>query len=92
MKHPCDDMLSPCIQVITYTSITLIYNNYLAPHHLAPKGLVAQLVEHHTGVVEVWVRFPPKSWNFLKKFQDLYTSVIGLIYCTRTYTMYIGHG
>ena len=28
------------------------------------RGLVAQLVEHHTGYVEVWVRFPPKCWNF----------------------------
>ena len=25
--------------------------NYLVPHHLALKGLVAQLVEHHTRVV-----------------------------------------
>ena len=49
-------------------------------HHLAPtRGLVAQMVEHHTGVVEVWVRFPPKSWNFFLEFQDPYTSVIGLI-------------
>ena len=27
------------------------------PHQLAPKGLVAQLVEHHTGDVSVWVRY-----------------------------------
>ena len=26
-----------------------------------PAGLVAQLVEQHTGDVKVWVRFPPKS-------------------------------
>ena len=45
------------------------------------RGLVAQMVEHHTGVVEVWVRFPPKSWNVSQeKFQDPYTSVIGLIF------------
>ena len=52
MRHPCDDML--------------LHENYLAPHHLAPRGLVAQLVEHHTGVAEVCVRFPPKSWFFSK--------------------------
>ena len=28
----------------------LYTNNYLTPHHLAPKSLVAQLVELHTGV------------------------------------------
>ena len=28
-------------------------SNYLTPHHPAPKGLVAQLVEHHTRVVKV---------------------------------------
>ena len=27
----------------------------LPPHHPAPKGLVAQLVEHHIGDVSVWV-------------------------------------
>ena len=33
--------------------ITFFYsvcNKYLAPNHFAPKGLVAQLVELHTGV------------------------------------------
>ena len=51
---------------------TLAYK-YLNPHHPAPKGLVAHLVEHHTGVVKV-----PKFWNFIfqDKSQDMYTSLI----------------
>ena len=54
------------------------------PHQLAPKGLIAKLVEHYTGDVSVWVRSPLKSWDFLcserkswdeqRKSQDLNTS------------------
>ena len=61
--------------MVLWYSRLLSYINYLAPCHLAPRGLVAQLVEHHTGVVEVWVRFPPKSWNF---FCEKNSSVIVL--------------
>ena len=66
--------------------------NYLAPHHLAPSGSVAQLVEHHTGVVEVWVRFPLSPGIFLKipgsvykchRFDRLYSyrhAVLSILY------------
>ena len=46
------------------------------PTTLLPWGLIAQLVEHHTGDMRLWVRFPLKSWDFLlgKRYWDLYTS------------------
>ena len=40
------------IVAISAPRITLVYK-YLTPHHPAPKCLVAQLVEHPTGVVKV---------------------------------------
>ena len=40
------------VLTISAPRTTLVYK-YLTPHHPAPKGLVAQLVEHHSGVVMV---------------------------------------
>ena len=44
--------LSVAAECVLTTSVSL-------QHHLAPKGLVAQLVEHHTGVVKVHVGLIP---------------------------------
>ena len=48
-------------------------------HHPVPKGLVAQLVDRHTGFVEVVGLIPTQVLFcfFREEFQYLYTSVIG---------------
>ena len=44
-------------------------------YHLAPKGLVAQLVEHHTGDVSVWIWSSLRSWDFFHE-----KKILGLLY------------
>ena len=42
-----------------------IYRLIIDPHnHLLPVGLIVQLVEHCTGILEVKVRIPVQAWNF----------------------------
>jgi len=42
-----------------------IYRLIIDPHnHLLPVGLIAQLVEHCTGILEVGVGIPVQAWNF----------------------------
>ena len=52
----------------------LVHPSFLrTSNHLAPKGLVAQLVEHHFGNVSVWVWFPLSPEIFFSQKENLGT-------------------
>ena len=42
-----------CMHQLPYQHQEGLYYKYHTPHHLASKGVVAQLIEHSTGVVKV---------------------------------------
>ena len=61
MKHPWVMMLPLWHSATSSSCHAQSSKGPFLPTHLAPKGLVAQVVEHHTGDVSVWVRSPLKS-------------------------------
>ena len=54
-------------QYLMYQEVALVY---LPPHHLLPRGLIAQLVEHHTGDEVVGSISPLKSQGFFVFFSS----------------------